>query len=323
MTLACKQNVASSPRSIVLPKINSGIDKTEVLIYRIGCYSNEVLLVRKKSHWEKTIYTSDPTLDIDPTSTLIRPVFMVDLMMLLYYVSPFTLSSLLCETMTPLIILICVKGVDFMNDEQNSRLTKKTMVGYIRVSTSEDRQKLGYDAQLRHLQDSGCTKYLYAETMSGKIDGRPEFNKAVKMAKKLAADGEDVTFVVFKLDRLARKMSTLLVTLEDLQMAGVRFKSLSENIDTSTPSGVLMMQLLAMFSEFEVNTTSARIKEALKQAKLEGKTLGRPAIDDNTQLKILQMYQNPSLTVKDIAKRCHVSLRTVYRIAKKAGVSRS
>ncbi len=112
------------------------------------------------------------------------------------------------------------------------------------------------------------------------------------------------------------------MTLEDLQKAGFSFKCLSENVDTSTASGTLMMQLLGMFSEFEVNTLCARTKEALRQAKLEGKLLGRPPVADNIRVTVLDLYQNHSTTVEAVARRCKVSARTVYRIAKKSGVSR-
>lgn len=198
---------------------------------------------------------------------------------------------------------------------------ERVSVGYIRVSTSEDRQKLGYEIQRSQLTEAGVT-YLYAETLSGRKDDRPEFIKAVKQAKRLARQGKKVTFVVYKLDRLARKMATILTTLEDLQKAGVSFKCLSENVNTATASGTLMMQLLGMFSEFEVNTLRARTKEALRQAKLEGKLLGRPPVTEDIRVRILDLYQNDSITVETVARQCKVSARTVYRIAKASGISR-
>ncbi|KRL07881.1 recombinase family protein [Schleiferilactobacillus perolens] len=199
--------------------------------------------------------------------------------------------------------------------------TSEVSVGYMRVSTTEDRQKLGLDVQRRKLQEANVT-YLFGEAMSGRKDERPEFKKAIHKAKKLASEGKSVTFVVYKLDRLARKMSTLLSTLEELQRSGVAFRSLSENIDTSTPGGVLMMQLLGMFSEFEVNTLRARTKEALYQARLEGKQLGRPAVPAKTQEAIRKLYQNHAFSVETTAKKYGVSVRTVYRLAKSSGLSR-
>lgn len=208
-----------------------------------------------------------------------------------------------------------------MVQKQNDQVNEAVSVGYIRVSTSEDRQKLGYDIQKRKLKERGVN-YIYGETLSGRKDDRPEFLKALSKAKSLSAQGYQVTFVVYKLDRFARKMSTILNMIEDLQTANVNFMSLSENVDTSTLSGTMMMQLLGVFSEFEVNTLRARTKEAMYQAKLEGKLIGRPPLKDSVKKKVTNLYQNTSLSVETIAKRCGVSRRSVYRIARDSGISR-
>ncbi|QXG60329.1 recombinase family protein [Lacticaseibacillus casei] len=208
-----------------------------------------------------------------------------------------------------------------MNLEQDRKKIKAISVGYIRVSISEDRQKLGYDIQKRKLKERGVD-YIYGETLSGRKDDRPEFLKALIKAKTLAAKGYQVTFVVYKLDRFARKMSTILNVLEDLKQAGVNFMSLSENVDTSTVSGIMMMQLLGVFSEFEVNTIRARTREAMAQAKLEGKIIGRPPLRGSVKEKVAELYQKTALPVETIALRCNVSRRSVYRIVKIFGISR-
>lgn len=205
--------------------------------------------------------------------------------------------------------------------KNDSNEVKECKIGYVRVSTAEDRQKLGYEAQKRILTDNNIHT-IYSEKMSGRKDDRPQFKKALNKAKLLAKKGYKVTFVVVKLDRLSRKMSSLLNILEDLKANNIAFKSIKDDIDTSTPSGVLMMQLLAMFSEFEVNTLRERTKEGLKQARLDGKTLGRPPLDDNIKDKVAKLYCNPDIDVKTIAKKCNVSERSVYRIAKKRNLSR-
>lgn len=203
----------------------------------------------------------------------------------------------------------------------NTTKKKKINIGYIRVSTAEDRQKLGYEAQKRILNDYAID-YLYGEKISGRKDDRPEFNKAIKRAKSLAKKGYTVTFIVVKLDRISRKMSSLLLILEDLKKYNISFKSVNENIATDTATGILMMQLLAMFSEFEVNTLRTRTREALKQAKIDGKVLGRPKINENIRDNIALMYRNPDLSVHDVAIKCNVSERTVYRIAKEGNLTR-
>ncbi|WP_125568890.1 recombinase family protein [Companilactobacillus insicii] len=207
-----------------------------------------------------------------------------------------------------------------MNEINN--IKDRIVIGYVRVSTVEDRQKLGYEAQKRILKENHITK-LYSEKMSGRKDDRPEFLKAVRYAKSMSKKGYSVTFTVVKLDRVSRKMSSLLNILEDLKSNNISFKSVTENIDTNSATGILMMQLLAMFSEFEVNTLRTRTKEALRQAKLDGKVLGRPSLDQKIQNKVVKYYRNPDLTVKEVASKCDVSERTVYRIAKSRNLSRT
>lgn len=205
--------------------------------------------------------------------------------------------------------------------KDNSNEVKEIRIGYVRVSTAEDRQKLGYEAQKRILTDNNISA-IYSEKMSGRKDDRPQFKKALNKAKLLAKKGYKVTFVVVKLDRLSRKMSSLLNILEDLKVNNIAFKSIKDDIDTSTPAGILMMQLLAMFSEFEVNTLRERTREGLRQAKLDGKTLGRPGLDEKLKNKIAKLYCDPDIDVKAVAKRCNVSERSVYRIAKERNLSR-
>lgn len=203
------------------------------------------------------------------------------------------------------------------------KMTKNQAVkiGYIRVSTAEDRQKLGYEAQKRILKEDQID-FLFGEKISGRKDDRPEFEKAIKKAKQLALKGYQVTFIVVKLDRVSRKMSSLLNILEDLKVSHVAFRSINENIATDTPTGVLMMQLLAMFSEFEVNTLRTRTKEALKQARLDGKILGRPKINEKIRKQVIELYQDPDLTVNQVIEKSNVSKSTVYRIVKEANLSR-
>lgn len=211
-----------------------------------------------------------------------------------------------------------IEGVIFFMSEDNIGI----LIGYVRVSTIEDRQKLGFEAQKRILKDNHVD-YIYSEKISGRKDDRPQFKRAISKCKQLSEAGSKVTFVVVKLDRVSRKMSSLLNILEDLKENDIAFKSINENIDTTSATGILMMQLLAMFSEFEVNTLRTRTKEALRQAKLDGKILGRPSYNENIRQKVVNMYRNPDLTVREVAEKCNVSERTVYRIAKDNKLSRS
>lgn len=208
-----------------------------------------------------------------------------------------------------------------MINEQKEQEVRPVRVGYIRVSSIDDRQKLGYEAQKRILTNYGVD-YLFAEKQSGKKDDRKEYNKAVKKALRLAKTGNQVVFVVYKLDRLGRKASTLLNVIQDFEDAGVKFKSLHEGIDTSTSMGKMMLQMLSIFAEMELHNISERTKLGLQQAKRDGVILGRPRIPDKTRKEILHLYQNSSIRLIDIAERYEVSLGTVSMIAKENGLRR-
>lgn len=199
--------------------------------------------------------------------------------------------------------------------------TKTVKIGYIRVSSIDDRQKLGFEAQKRILTSFGVD-YLYAEKQSGRKDDRVEFNRAVKKAEEFAKKGMQVTVVVYKLDRLGRKAATLLNVIQKFDDCGIKFVSIHENINTTTPMGKMMMQFLSIFAELELPNISERTKLGLEQARRDGVLLGRPRIDEKKRLKIASMYQNRSLRICDIAKRCHVSAGTVTAIAKQQGLSR-
>lgn len=208
-----------------------------------------------------------------------------------------------------------------MIDTREEQEVKPIRVGYIRVSSIDDRQKLGYEAQKRILTNYGVD-YLFAEKQSGKKDDRKEYNKAVKKAIRLAKTGNQVVFVVYKLDRLGRKASTLLNVLQEFEDADVKFTSLHEGIDTTTSMGKMMLQMLSIFAEMELHNISERTKLGLQQAKRDGVILGRPRIPDETRKEIQHLYQNSSMRLIDIAAKFNVSLGTVSMIARENGLRR-
>ena len=133
---------------------------------------------------------------------------------------------------------------------------------------------------------------------------------------------KQVHFCVYKMDRLGRKTSTLLKTIEDLKECGVEFVSVKENIDTTTPTGVLMYQLLGIFSEFELNNIRQRTKEGLRRAKENGVVLGKPALTENKKQQIIKLYQLNSITISEIAKRLNISESSVYKTVRESGIKR-
>lgn len=196
---------------------------------------------------------------------------------------------------------------------------KQIKIAYCRVSSVDDRQKLGLEVQTEALKH--CD-YLFKERHSGSDDNRKEFNKSIKLAKKLAGSGNQVSFCVYKMDRLSRKTSTLLKVVEELIAHKIEFVSMKENINTSTPSGILMYQMLSIFAEFELNNLKMRTREGLSRAKANGVKLGNKGISTAKEERIADLYQCSQLSIKEIAKNCEVCEKTVYNVAKRLKLSR-
>lgn len=139
-------------------------------------------------------------------------------------------------------------------------------IGYARVSTSDQETTLQLDA----LHRDGVRK-VYQEQKAGAGVHRPELARLLDALRP----GDVVT--VYKLDRLARSLSDLLGILAAIEDAGASFRSLTETIDTGTPAGRMMMQLLGAFAEFERGMIRERSIAGQRAAMERGKHCGRPA----------------------------------------------
>lgn len=146
-----------------------------------------------------------------------------------------------------------------------------TIVGYARISTGNQR----LDMQLDALTASGCTR-IHTDTASGALAARPGLDQA------LAELDEGDTLVVWRLDRLGRPLPHLVATIDNLSRRGINLKSLHEAIDTTTPTGRLMVHLIASLAEFEreltIELTIERTIAGLEAAKARGANLGRPTV---------------------------------------------
>lgn len=190
-------------------------------------------------------------------------------------------------------------------------------IGYARVSTLD--QNLGFSVQLDSLNNCHI---IFSEKQSGDNDLRPELSQAINLAELLARDGKQVSFCVYKMDRLSRKTSTLLKIVEELKEADIEFVSIKENIDTSTPTGILMYQLLGIFAEFELNNIKQRTREGLQKARENGVKLGKPALAKKKKQQIIELYQLNSIPVKTIAQRLKVSESSIYKTLRDSQVKR-
>lgn len=182
-------------------------------------------------------------------------------------------------------------------------------IGYARVSTED--QNLA--PQLDQLRKDGCTR-VFREKMTGKACSRPALAQALAMLQP----GD--TLVVWKLDRLGRSLKHLTDILHDLEARGIGLRSLSDSIDTSTPSGRLMFHLLGAIAEFEAGLISERTKLGLQDARRRGRRLGRPARLGAQQLQHARRLRDEhQMSCADIAARLQVGRTTLWRALTEAG----
>jgi len=155
------------------------------------------------------------------------------------------------------------------------RISPRTAL-YARVSTFNNGQDP--EVQLRELREycqrRGWT--IFAEYVdvgiSGSKDSRPELNRLMADAKRRRFDA----VVVHRFDRFARSVNHLLKALEEFNALGIDFVSLSEQMDTSTPTGKMVFTVLGAVAELERSLIAERVKAGLRNAKAKGRKLGRP-----------------------------------------------
>lgn len=176
-------------------------------------------------------------------------------------------------------------------------------VGYGRVSTVDQTADLQQDA----LAAAGCQR-IFTDTASGATTERPELNAALDYLRQ-----GDV-LVVWRLDRLGRSLKHLVAVVSELQDRGVGFRSLHENIDTTTPTGRLTFHVFAALAEFERDLIRERTLAGLTAARARGRLGGRkPSLTPRKVQLAQQMYDAGDSTVAEIAHVLGVSRATIYR----------
>ncbi len=177
-------------------------------------------------------------------------------------------------------------------------------VGYARVSTEE--QEL--TAQLEQLQAAGVDK-VFCEKASGVKEDRPELSRMLEYVR------EGDTVVVCKLDRIARSTKHLLEIVDTLEKASVAFRVLNINLDTSTPTGKLMLTMLGAIATFEREMMLERQREGIRLAKAEGAYKGRKATARAQSSKVMELLSQGK-TKQAVAEELGIGVASVYRIAK-------
>lgn len=177
------------------------------------------------------------------------------------------------------------------------------LIGYARVSDLSQ----NHDLQLDALRQAGC-EHVFIETASGTRTDRPELTKALGMAR--AAD----CLCVWRLDRLARSLRHLIDLTEELNRRGVALKSLTESIDTSTPSGRFLTAILGALGQMEVEMIRARTTAGLQAARARGRVGGRPPALDESQIRAARaMMAGGTMTVTEVARQLGCASSTLYR----------
>lgn len=185
--------------------------------------------------------------------------------------------------------------------------TRKDMgevIGYARVSTTDQ----NLDAQLEQLKTAGCER-IYQEKVSGAKRDRPELTALLDYCRK----GD--TIVCCKLDRIARSTKHLLDIVDTLENKKVSFKVLNINLDTSTPTGKLMLSMLAAIGQFEREMMLERQKEGIRLAKEAGVYKGRKPTAKAQAKKVMELL-GKGMTKQAVADELNIGVASVYRIAK-------
>ncbi len=181
------------------------------------------------------------------------------------------------------------------------------LIGYARTSTLD--QKAGYEAQIDSLTQAGCEE-IFAEQVSS-VQSRAELEKALKFVRK-----GDV-LVITKLDRLARSVPDLVRIMQTLDEKQASLRILAMNVDTDTPTGRLLLNLVGCVAQFEREILLERQRDGIAKAKGEGKYRGRqPTARAKSEAVVARYRANERPT--DIAKALGIGRASVYRILQDA-----
>jgi len=186
-------------------------------------------------------------------------------------------------------------------------------IGYARISTNEQ----DATAQVAALRSAGC-ELIFKEKASGGRWERPELHRLLGQLRK----GDVI--VVWKLDRLSRSLKDVLTIMEGVRQAKAGFRSLTEAIDTTTPAGRMMMQMVGSFAEFEREMLRERTKAGLDAARKEGRIGGRrPKLKPEQRREIVRLVTKGKKTAADAARLFGVHPATVSRLLQQSQKGRA
>lgn len=176
------------------------------------------------------------------------------------------------------------------------------LIGYARVSTVDQ----NLDLQLSALKEAGCEK-LYQDQISGAKANRPGLSMALEVLRK------DDTLVVWKLDRLGRTVKGLIDLVNQLHQKEIHFKSITDNVDTSTPAGRFFFHVMASLAQMERELMAERTKAGLAAAKAKGRVGGRKRKMTQSKIESAKQLLASGTLPKDVAHDLGISVPTLYR----------
>jgi DNA invertase Pin-like site-specific DNA recombinase len=181
------------------------------------------------------------------------------------------------------------------------------LIGYARISTTDQTLALQQDA----LKAAGCMK-IFTDTASGSRTDRPGLAEALSFAR------EGDTLVVWRLDRLGRSLAHLIETVKGLHDLGIHFKSLQEQLDTTSSGGKLVFHFFGALAEFERDLIRERTMAGIAAARARGRQGGRPGLSVEKVWQLRTLAADRTNSVGGICKTLGISRATFYRYAKKA-----
>lgn len=186
------------------------------------------------------------------------------------------------------------------------------LVGYMRVSSADDRQSV--DLQRDALVAAGVDeRHLHKDKASGARDDRPGLKTCLEYLKK----GD--TLVVWKLDRLGRSLPHLLAIVGELKERGIAFRSLTEQMDTTTPHGELLFSIFGALAQYERALTRERVVAGLAAAKRRGRHGGRPPSIDPEQLERITEALDKGASKASVCRTFKVARSTLLDTLQRVG----
>lgn len=181
------------------------------------------------------------------------------------------------------------------------------LIGYSRISTNDQ----SLNSQIDKLKEYGCEK-IYTDIVSGSKADRKELNEMLEYIR------EGDTIIVYRLDRLGRSLKDLINLINIFQNKKVNFKSITESIDTETPTGQLMFHITGAFAEFERNIIRERTKAGLESARARGRKGGRPTLITPERIQMAKLlHSDKTISIADILKQMNIKRGVFYKMLKR------